>query len=240
MGDYFDLLEGVIDRNKLTHFRSITWMNRAYLWSRSDAATAPPNQMREVFRTNPDDKCFFRSVAISLNRKLQVNRDSYGTLPNPILMLQETSQADSLCSRMVEFCLQNHDVLSEQMKDDVLNADMPAHIHYSSLLDRLGAMMNPCNMVGEFEINKTAEMLKKTTSKLLYKMGVMFFLTVMSLMTHILFSFSTLHLGRIQVIMTVFCRGNLAIFLMSHFPPSLVSSYPPFHQKRERKAELTS
>ena len=51
-------------------------------------------------------------------------------------MLQETSQADSLRSRMVEFCLQNHDVLSEQMKDDVLNADMPAHIHYSSLLDR--------------------------------------------------------------------------------------------------------
>ena len=50
-------------------------------------------------------------------------------------MLQETSQADSLRSRMVEFCLQNH-VLSEQMKDDVLNADMPAHIHYSSLLDR--------------------------------------------------------------------------------------------------------
>ena len=57
-------------------------------------------------------------------------------------------------------------------------------------------------------------------------MGVVFFLTVMSLMTHILFSFSTLHLGRIQVIMTVLCRGNLAIFLMSHFPPSLVSSYP--------------
>ena len=76
-------------------------------------------------------------------------------------MLQETSQADSLRSRMVEFCLQNHDVLSEQMKDDVLNADMPAHIHYSSLLDRLGAMMNPCSMVGEFEISKTAEMLKK-------------------------------------------------------------------------------
>ena len=43
------------------------------------AATAPPNQMREVYRTNPDGKCFLRSVAISLNRKLQVNRDSYGT-----------------------------------------------------------------------------------------------------------------------------------------------------------------
>ena len=88
--------------------------------------------MREVFRTNPDGKCFFRSVAISRNRKLQVNRDSYGTLPNPILMLQETSQADSLRSRKVEFCLQNHDVLSEQMKDDVLNADMPAHISVRS------------------------------------------------------------------------------------------------------------
>ena len=45
---------------------------------------------------------------------------------------------------------------------DGLNADMPSHIRYTCLHDRLNAMADPRSMVGELEISQTAEVLNKT------------------------------------------------------------------------------
>ncbi|KAK3796540.1 hypothetical protein RRG08_003256 [Elysia crispata] len=49
-------------------------------------------------------------------------------VPNPVIMLQKTSHAGSLRNRMIDFCLKKFEILSEYMKNDVLNADIPAHI----------------------------------------------------------------------------------------------------------------
>ena len=45
---------------------------------------------------------------------------------------------------------------------DGLNADMPSHIRYTCLHERLNAMADPRSMVGELEISQTAEVLNKT------------------------------------------------------------------------------
>ena len=48
------------------------------------------------------------------------------------------------------------------MTGDGLYADMPSHIRYTCLHDRLNAMADPRSMVGELEISQTAEVLNKT------------------------------------------------------------------------------
>ena len=88
-------------------------------------------------------------------------------VPNPVIMLQKTSHAGSLRNRMIDFCLKKFEILSEYMKNDVLNADIPAHIRYSFFFDHVSAMINPNCMVGELEINYTAQMLKKNIIRLL-------------------------------------------------------------------------
>ena len=77
-------------------------------------------------------------------------------------MLQETCKADALRSNVIEHCLQQYDSLSDLMTGDGLNADMPSHIRYTCLHDRLNAMADPTSMVGELEISQTAEVLNKT------------------------------------------------------------------------------
>ena len=47
------------------------------------------------------------------------------------------------------------------MTGDGLNGDMPSHIRYTCLHDRLNAMADPRSMVGELEISQTAEVLNK-------------------------------------------------------------------------------
>ena len=58
-------------------------------------------------------------------------------------MLQETFKADALRSNVIEHCLQQYDSLSDLMTGDGLNADMPSHIRYTCLHDRLNAMADP-------------------------------------------------------------------------------------------------
>ena len=59
------------------------------------------------------------------------------------------------------------------MKNDVLNADIPAHIRYSFFFDHVSAMINPNCMVGELEINYTAQMLKKKYNKAVVRIKTM-------------------------------------------------------------------
>ena len=106
-----------------------------------------PYEGRYVYGTKPDGRCFFRSVVVALEPTLQVDRDN-GSHPSPILMLQETCKADALRSNVIGHCLQQYDSLSDLMTGDGLNADMPSHIRYTCLHDRLNAMVDPRSMVG--------------------------------------------------------------------------------------------
>ena len=110
---------------------------------------------------NPTVGVFFRNVVVALEPTLQVDRDN-GSLPSPILILQETCKADALRSNVIEYCLQQYDSLSDLITGDGLNADMPSHIRYTCLHDRLNAMADPRSMVGGLEISQIAEVLNKT------------------------------------------------------------------------------
>ena len=127
----------------------------------SETIDLSPCESHSVYSTKPDGRCFFRSVVVALEPTLQVDRDN-GSLHSPILMLQETCKASALRSNVIEHCLQQYDSLSDLMTGDGLNADMPSHIRYTCLHDRLNAMADPTSMVGELEISQTAEVLNKT------------------------------------------------------------------------------
>ena len=127
----------------------------------SETIDLSPCEGRYVYTTKPDGRCFVRSVVVALEPTLQVDRDN-GSLPSPILMLQETCKADALRSNVIEHCLQQYDRLSDLIASDDLNADMPSHIRYTCLHDRLKAMADPRSMVGELEISQTAEVWNNT------------------------------------------------------------------------------
>ena len=127
----------------------------------SETIDLSPCEGRSVYSTKPDGRCFFRSVVVALEPTLQVDRDN-GSLPSPILMLQETCKANALRRNVIEHCLQQYDSLSDLMTGDGLNADMSSHIRYTCLHDRLNAMADPRSMVGELEISQTTEVLNKT------------------------------------------------------------------------------
>ena len=110
-----------------------------------------PYASRSVYSTKPDGRCFFRSIVVALEPKLQLDRDN-GSLTNPILMLQETCKADALRNNVIKHCLQHYDSLAELMAGDNLNADMPSHIRFTCLHDRLNTMNGPKSMIGEFEV----------------------------------------------------------------------------------------
>ena len=131
----------------------------------SETIDLSPCEGRSVYSTKPDGRCFFRSVVVALEPTLQVDTDN-GSLPSPILMLQEMCKADALRSNVIWHCLQQYDSLSDLMTGDCLNADMPSHIRYTCLHDRLNAMADPRSrpMVGELEISQTAEVLNTTSN----------------------------------------------------------------------------
>ena len=76
----------------------------------SETVDLSPREGRSVYSTKPDGKCFFRSVVVSLEPTLQVDRDN-GSLPSPIQMLQKTCKADALRSNVIEHCLHQYDSL---------------------------------------------------------------------------------------------------------------------------------
>ena len=114
-----------------------------------------PMQVAQCTAPNQTAGVFFRSNVVALEPKLQLDRDN-GSLTNPILMLQATCKADALRNNVIEHCLQHYDSLAELMAGDNLNADMPSHIRFTCLHDRLNTMNDPKSMIGEFEVSKTA------------------------------------------------------------------------------------
>ncbi|KAK6994995.1 tigger transposable element-derived protein 6 [Biomphalaria glabrata] len=77
-------------------------------------------------------------------------------------MLQVTCSAGSLRSQVIQYCLKEYERFAEFLTGDALAADMPPRYQFRSLLDRLEAMSETNCMVGEFEVSKTSEVIKRT------------------------------------------------------------------------------
>ncbi|RUS86937.1 hypothetical protein EGW08_005342 [Elysia chlorotica] len=112
---------------------------------------------KKIIPTNPDGRCFFRSVIIAQHKDLQtIHRDMNGNAVNEIPKLQEQIKADYLRAQTVQHMMNK---LGEYSNDPaILNADMPSS-KYSSMLQRISDMALPHTCIGEFEILATCEVL---------------------------------------------------------------------------------
>ena len=105
-----------------------------------------------VIRTNADGRCFFRSLAIGVNKNLQLcKRDAHGLPTDVMLKVYEVAQSDSIRSAMIqEMCCNFKEY--ENLDHTSINADLPPHVRYNSIEDRITSMANATEMVGEIEI----------------------------------------------------------------------------------------
>ena len=103
-----------------------------------------------------DGRCFFRSVAISLDASLQsAERDQKtGEIVDKLASLSETAQVVKLRSRAVTHMCQTGNVAQDEAP---LSADMPPNLKFKTLIDRIEHMSNPLSMIGEQEVKATAE-----------------------------------------------------------------------------------
>ena len=126
------------------------------------AERAPVELVFNTIETNPDGRCFFRSVVTSLSSKLQEGaRDTNHLLIDPILRAQEQSQSDRLRADVIHYMCEHYNEF-----DDIQAAaksDMPSGAvrEINSIQDRIFAMAEPCASVGELEITCTAEVIKR-------------------------------------------------------------------------------
>ena len=107
--------------------------------------------------TRADGRCFFRSLAVCMNDKLQrCDRDDFGQIKDPILKITETNEADSLRASLINCMCLNVGRLSN-ISVEVLSADLPHGLAVQSLPDRIERMAHQTEMVGELEIIWTAK-----------------------------------------------------------------------------------
>ena len=94
------------------------------------------------------DRCFFRSVAIGLDRSLQsAQRDqTTGEIVDKLASLSETAQADNLRARAVAHMCQAGSIAQEEAE---LSADIPPNVKFKTLIDRIEHMSNPVSMIEE-------------------------------------------------------------------------------------------
>lgn len=124
---------------------------------KSKKSSSGPN----IIKTNPDGRCFFRSLVTGMNTDLQTTtRDQHGIILDPVLNNQEQNEADALRSRVIAHMLQNFK-LYESFDEETVNADLPDNICYESVQDRIAAMASPIEMIGELEIFATCRTIGK-------------------------------------------------------------------------------
>ena len=115
---------------------------------------------KKIIPTNPDGRCFFRSVVIDQHMDLQnAERNENGNPSDPLLKLQEQVKADSLRAQTVQHMLNNITDFSNE--EVILNADMPS-TRYKSIADRISDMTLVNTCVGEMEIRAACDVVKKT------------------------------------------------------------------------------
>nr|KAI8765252.1 jerky protein-like [Biomphalaria glabrata] len=127
--------------------------------------------------TEPDGRCFFRSICISLHEHLQLtDRDSSGVVCSLQVKIQEKALADSLRAQVVDYICKNIERYTD-LDAATLCADMP-HAKFDNIFERLDSISRPNTMVGELEIIATTKLLRKpivimnATSNVVLKYGM--------------------------------------------------------------------
>ena len=122
---------------------------------------AHDDQPSSVITTCADGRCFFRSVVISLDVKLQTaTRDHHGNPVDITSRILETNEADTLRARVIRHMYEHFDDY-RNIDEHVANADLPNNKHYGSIEDRTEAMASQREMVGEIEIIATSKFLQR-------------------------------------------------------------------------------
>ena len=108
-----------------------------------------------------DGRCLFRSLVVGMNQSLQmVERNDNGKSFDTMLEVYERGQSDEIRAKMVSYmCTHVNDYAD--MAGDAVNADMPPHIRFLLVQERIAAIADPKCMPGEFEINVTSAILRR-------------------------------------------------------------------------------
>ena len=61
---------------------------------------------------------------------------------------------------MISFMFENYEDY-QHLDVEIINVDVPPHIHYNSMDDRIAAMAEPTSLLGEIEITATTKVLWK-------------------------------------------------------------------------------
>jgi hypothetical protein len=121
-------------------------------------------QVENEIRTNPDGRCFFRSLAIAMNKDLERgSRDTDGLCVDKMLDVYEQTQADQIRLKMVAYMCENIQDYSG-FDSTRLNADLPPDKHFASIQERIAAVACPKEMVGELEIVATSNAIQRQIS----------------------------------------------------------------------------
>ena len=76
-------------------------------------------------------------MVISLNAKLQhVPREDNGIATHIMSRIAETNEADSLRANVIRHMCEHFDAFSG-IDEYAINADLPGHIHYASIEERI-------------------------------------------------------------------------------------------------------
>ena len=111
-------------------------------------------------KQNSDGRCFFRSIAIGLDSKLQqAPRSSDGAIITAINQIDEAAKSDNHCALTISQLCQSYD----DVEPDgwILSADMPNGVKFDTMAEMILAMSSPSTMIGEIEIVATSKMLKR-------------------------------------------------------------------------------
>jgi len=141
------------------------WARNGQSTHQEPSATAPtsvPSSEGKLHSvpTKGDGRCFFRAISIGLNPELQSSERNIvsGDILDPIKSILETAQADSLRGKVIAHMCTN---LRVEPGAATLSADMPRHLQFQTVADRILHMSHPQAMVGELEIQNTAEVLER-------------------------------------------------------------------------------
>ena len=114
-----------------------------------------------VIQTSGDGRCLFRSLVTGLDPRFQTaDRDEHGVLTDPVLSLRKQSQADGHRANVVDFMCCNYNDYTD-LPTEAISADLPPHVHYCSVQDRISAIAEPLSLPGELEIAAASKVLHR-------------------------------------------------------------------------------
>ena len=126
----------------------------------TDSATATCSSGLCAVPTKGGGRCFFRAIVIALNPDLQASERNpvTGEILDELKTIQETARADNLRSMAILHMCQN---LHMEPCAAELSADMPEHLRFQTVAERILHMSDTQSMVGELEIQSTAAVLNR-------------------------------------------------------------------------------